>query len=70
VPFEAAALVLRFRNNGPMASCCMIDFVAPGVDDWLAVDVVDEGQQAFLEFVFGSLCENNSLFAVLFSFSQ
>jgi len=32
----------------------MIDFVTPGVDERLAVDVVDEGQQAFLEFVFGA----------------
>jgi hypothetical protein len=24
------------------------------VDDWLAIDVVDEGHQAFLEFVFGT----------------
>jgi signal transduction histidine kinase len=23
-------LVLRFRNNGSMASCCIIDFVMPG----------------------------------------
>jgi hypothetical protein len=29
-------------------------FVAPSVDDWLAIDVVDEGHQAFLEFVFGT----------------
>ena len=34
-------------------SCCIVDFVAPSVDDWLAIDVVDEGHQAFLEFVFG-----------------
>ena len=25
----------------------------PGVDDWLAIDIADEGHQAFLEFVFG-----------------
>jgi len=24
----------------------------PGVDDWLMINVVDEGHQAFLEFVF------------------
>jgi Transposase DDE domain group 1 len=47
-------LVLRFRNNRSMASCCIIDFVMPGVDDWLAIDVADEGHQALLEFVFGS----------------
>jgi len=48
-----AKLVLRFRNNVPMASGCIIDFVPPGVDDWLAIDVADEGHQAFPEFVFG-----------------
>ena len=32
-------LVRRFRNNGPMGSCCIIDFVAPSVDDGLAIDV-------------------------------
>ena len=26
----------------------------PGVDHWLAIDVADEGDQALLEFVFGS----------------
>jgi hypothetical protein len=36
-----------------MASCCIIDFVMPGVDDWLAIDVANEGHQALLEFVFG-----------------
>jgi hypothetical protein len=46
-------LVLRFRNNGSMASCCIIDFVMPGVDDWLAIDVANEGHQALFEFVFG-----------------
>ena len=46
-------LVLCFRNNVPMASGCIIDFVPPGVDDWLAIDVADEGHQAFPEFVFG-----------------
>ena len=35
-----------------MGSRCIVDFVAPSVDDWLAIDVVDEGQQSFLEFVF------------------
>src|SRR5207237_2908755 len=34
-----------------MGSCCIIDFVAPSVDHWLAFDVADEGDQAFLEFV-------------------
>ena len=29
------------------------DFVEPGVDNWLAIDVADEGHQAFAEFVFG-----------------
>jgi hypothetical protein len=47
-------LVLRFQNNRTMASCCVSDLVAPGVDDWLAIDIVDEGHQAFLEFVFGA----------------
>ena len=46
-------LVLCFRNNVPMASCCIIDFVSPGVEDWLAIDVADEGHQAFPELVFG-----------------
>jgi hypothetical protein len=36
-----------------MTSCCIIDFVTPGVDDWLAIDVADEGHQALPEFVFG-----------------
>ena len=36
-----------------MTSGCIIDFVPPGVDDWLAIDVADEGHQAFPEFVFG-----------------
>ena len=54
-PHRAAVgyLVLCFRNNVPMASGCIIDFVPPGVDDWLAIDVADEGHQAFPEFVFG-----------------
>jgi len=47
-------LVRRFRNNGPMASCCIIDFVAPSVDDGLAIDVGNKGHQAFPEFVFGA----------------
>ena len=51
--FRSAQLVLCFRNNVPMASGCIIDFVPPGVDDWLAIDVADEGHQAFPEFVFG-----------------
>jgi hypothetical protein len=33
-------LVRRFRNTAPME------------DDWLMINVVDEGHQAFLEFVF------------------
>jgi hypothetical protein len=37
-----------------MASCSVSDLVAPGVDDWLAIDIVDEGHQALLEFVFGA----------------
>jgi len=37
-----------------MASGCMVDFVTPGVDDRLAVDIVDEGHQALREFVFGA----------------
>ena len=31
------ALVRRFQNNGPMGSCCIVDFVAPSVDDWRAM---------------------------------
>jgi TIR domain len=49
---EGEALVRCFQNNAPMGSRCIVDFVAPSVDDWLAIDVVDEGQQSFLEFVF------------------
>jgi hypothetical protein len=37
-----------------MGSCCIVDFVAPSVDRWLAIDVADEGDQALLEFVFGA----------------
>jgi hypothetical protein len=29
-----------------------VDFVAPGVEDWLTIDVFDEDQKALLEFVF------------------
>ena len=47
-------LVLCFRNNRTMASCSVSDLVAPGVDDWLAIDIVDKGHQALLEFVFGA----------------
>jgi hypothetical protein len=50
----AGNLVRCFQNNAPMGSCCIVDFVAPGVDYWLAIDVADEGDQAFLEFVFGA----------------
>jgi hypothetical protein len=46
-------LVLCFRNNASMALRCIIDFVMPGVDDWLAIDIADDGHQALLEFVFG-----------------
>ena len=51
---ERSILVRRFRNNGPMGSGCIIDFVAPSVDDGLAIDVGDKGHQAFPEFVFGA----------------
>ena len=37
-----------------MASGSIIDFVLPGVDDGLAVDVSDAGHEAQLEFVFGA----------------
>jgi hypothetical protein len=47
-------LVRCFQNNAPMGSCCIVDFVAPSVDYWLAIDVADEGDQAFLEFVFAA----------------
>jgi len=47
-------LVRCFQNNVPMGSCCIVDFVAPSVDHWLAIDVADEGDQAFLEFVFAA----------------
>ena len=42
---EAPKLVRRFQNNGPMASCCIIDFVAPSVDDGLAIDVGNKGHR-------------------------
>jgi hypothetical protein len=29
-----------------------IDLVVPGMEDWLTIDVSDEGHQAFLELVF------------------
>ena len=35
-------------------SSCPVDFLTPSVDDWLAIDVVNEGHQALLEFVFGT----------------
>jgi|SRR5437762_2577370 len=54
IPLWATWLVLCFRNNRPMVSGCTVDFITPGVDDRLAVDVVDEGHQAVLEFVFGA----------------
>jgi hypothetical protein len=53
-PVRMSNLVPCFRNNVPMASGCIIDFVPPGVDDWLAIDVADEGHQAFPEFVVSS----------------
>ena len=28
------------------------ELIGPGVDDWMAIDVVDAGHDAFLEFVF------------------
>jgi hypothetical protein len=34
--------------------CCLIDCVTAGVDDWLAIDVVDEAHQGFVEFVLGA----------------
>ena len=37
-----------------MGSRCIVDFVAPSVDHWLAIDVADEGDQAFLELVFAA----------------
>jgi hypothetical protein len=37
-----------------MSSGCIVDFVTPGVDDGLAIDVGNEGRQAFVEFVFGA----------------
>jgi len=51
---EMGQLVRCFQNNAPMGSCCIVDFVAPSVDHWLAIDVADEGDQAFLEFVFAA----------------
>ncbi len=43
-----------FPKYGPMASSCIIDVVAPSVDDWLAIDIGDKGHQAFPEFGFGA----------------
>jgi hypothetical protein len=37
-----------------MGSCCIIDFVAPGVDDGLAIYLFNKGHQAFPEFGFGA----------------
>ena len=37
-----------------MGSCWIVDFVAPSVDHWLAIDVADEGDQALLELLFGA----------------
>ena len=28
------------------------ELIGPGVDDWMTIDVVDAGHDAFLEFVF------------------
>ena len=47
-------LVRCFQNNAPMSSGCIVDFVTPGVDDGLAIDVGNEGGQAFVKFVFGA----------------
>jgi hypothetical protein len=47
-------LMRCFQNNAPMSSGCIVDFVTPGVDDGLAIDVGNEGRQAFVEFVFGA----------------
>ena len=47
-------LVRCFQNNAPMSSGCIVDFVTPGVDDGLAIDVGNVGRQAFVEFVFGA----------------
>ena len=51
--FCVPRLVLCFRNKLPMAPCCIIDFVPPGVDNRRTIDVGDKGHQALLEFVFG-----------------
>jgi hypothetical protein len=42
-----------FRNIVPMQSGRLVDFVAPGMGDWLAIDVFDQGYQAVFEFLFG-----------------
>src|SRR5215831_13587161 len=47
-------LVRRFQNNAPMSSGCIVDFVTPGVDDGLVIDVGNERHQALLELVFGA----------------
>src|SRR6516164_11412172 len=36
-----------------MRSGRLSDLVAPGMGDWLAIEVIDEGHQALFEFVFG-----------------
>src|SRR5215472_2263493 len=48
----AAYLVRCFQYNGPIRSGRIVDFVAPTVEDRFAIEVVDKGQQALLEFVF------------------
>src|SRR5215813_10924588 len=50
----AQLLVRRFQNNAPMSSGCIVDFVTPGVDDGLVIDVGNERHQALLELVFGA----------------
>src|SRR5262249_20435098 len=47
-------LVRRFQNNAPMSSGCIVDFVTPGVDDGLVIDVGNERHPALLELVFGA----------------
>ena len=46
------APVCRFRNSASMRSDRISDFVAPDVENRLAIEVLNEGHQALLEFVF------------------
>ena len=47
-------------GNAPHVSVSMVgiisgnlgELIGPGVDDWMAIDVVDASHDAFLEFVF------------------